>query len=173
MFFKIGVLRNFAIFTGKHEYWSFYLVRFQATRPATLLKETPETSVFMWILQYFLGQLFYGTPQVAASVDWWSRIQCILHATILFQTNKLNNTTVSFSHDPISCQYFVSSSISFNVIKSLVYSQPQLSQNLAVCVFVCVCVCVCVCVRARTRAPVCVCLNVSMPYKLWGALGKV
>ena len=30
MFFKIGVLKNFAIFTGKHLCWSLFLVKMQA-----------------------------------------------------------------------------------------------------------------------------------------------
>ena len=37
MFFKIGVLKNFAIFTGKHLCWTLFLVfnRLQAWRPVT------------------------------------------------------------------------------------------------------------------------------------------
>ena len=27
MFFKIGVLKNFAIFTGKHPWWSLFLIK--------------------------------------------------------------------------------------------------------------------------------------------------
>ena len=46
MFFKIVVLKNFAIFTGKHLCWS---------RPATLSKRNSYTGVF------------YRTPPVAAS----------------------------------------------------------------------------------------------------------
>ena len=29
MFFKIGVLKNFAVFTGKHQYWSIFLIKLQ------------------------------------------------------------------------------------------------------------------------------------------------
>ena len=45
MFFKIGVLQDLARFTGKHLCWSLFLRKFQARRPATLLKET-RTQVF-------------------------------------------------------------------------------------------------------------------------------
>ena len=45
MFFKIGVLINFAIFTGKHRRWTLFLIKLQFFRPATLSKETP-TQVF-------------------------------------------------------------------------------------------------------------------------------
>ena len=32
MFFKIGALKNFAIFTGKHLCWSLFLIKLQAFR---------------------------------------------------------------------------------------------------------------------------------------------
>ena len=35
MFFKIGVLKNFAIFTWKHLCWSLFLTKLQTWRPAT------------------------------------------------------------------------------------------------------------------------------------------
>ena len=31
MFFKIGVLKKFAKFTGKHLYWSLFLIKLQAS----------------------------------------------------------------------------------------------------------------------------------------------
>ena len=37
MFFKIGVLKKFAIFTGKH-LLRFFLIKLQDFRPATLLE---------------------------------------------------------------------------------------------------------------------------------------
>ena len=36
MFFKIGVLKNFAIFTEKHLCWSLFLIKLQASRPKRL-----------------------------------------------------------------------------------------------------------------------------------------
>ena len=36
MFFIIAVLKNFAIFTGKHLCWSLFLIKFQAKRPEGL-----------------------------------------------------------------------------------------------------------------------------------------
>ena len=47
MFFKIGALKNFAIFTGKHLCGSFILTKLQAFRPATLLKKDSHTGVFL------------------------------------------------------------------------------------------------------------------------------
>ena len=48
MFFKIGVLRNFAIFTGKQPCWSHFLIKFQDLKPATLIKRDSDTDVFLW-----------------------------------------------------------------------------------------------------------------------------
>ena len=58
MFFKIGVLKNFAIFTKKHLSWSLFLTTLQANVPATLLKRDSNTAVFLGVLR---------TPPVAAS----------------------------------------------------------------------------------------------------------
>ena len=41
MFFKIGVLKNLANFTGKHLCWNLFLIKLQALSPVTLLKGTP------------------------------------------------------------------------------------------------------------------------------------
>ena len=38
MVFKIGFLKNFAIFTGKHPCWSFFLIKLQAFRQLFLKK---------------------------------------------------------------------------------------------------------------------------------------
>ena len=38
MIFKIGVLKDFAVCTGKHLCWSLFLMTFQVWRSATLLK---------------------------------------------------------------------------------------------------------------------------------------
>ena len=50
MFFKIGVLKNFTICTGKHLCWSLFLMKLQAWRPATLLKIDSNTGVYLWML---------------------------------------------------------------------------------------------------------------------------
>ena len=41
MFFKMGVLKNFAIFTGKQLCWNLFLIT------ATLLKRDSNTSIFL------------------------------------------------------------------------------------------------------------------------------
>ena len=44
---KKSVIKNFAIFTGKHVYRSLFLIQLQTPRPAIILKETP-TQLFSW-----------------------------------------------------------------------------------------------------------------------------
>ena len=58
MFFKIDVLRNFAIFTGKQLCWSLFLIKLQVWRPISLLKRGFNTRVILWILQNFLRTAF-------------------------------------------------------------------------------------------------------------------
>ena len=51
MFFKVGVLKCYTIFTGKHLRWSLFLIKFQSFqsfRSATLLKSNSNKGVFLW-----------------------------------------------------------------------------------------------------------------------------
>ena len=65
MFFKIGVVSNFANFTRKHLRRSLVLIK--ALGPAILLKRDFNTGVFLRNLRNFWEHLFYRTPTVAAS----------------------------------------------------------------------------------------------------------
>ena len=47
MFFKIGRLKYFANFTGKHLCWSLFSIKSQAFRPGTPLKRDSSTGVFL------------------------------------------------------------------------------------------------------------------------------
>ena len=48
LLFSINVgLKNYANFTGKHRYWSLFLIKLQAFRPANLLKVDSSTGVFL------------------------------------------------------------------------------------------------------------------------------
>ena len=57
MFFKIDVLKDFAIFRGKNLCWSLFLVKLQDFRPTTLSNRDSNRDVFLWILRNFLEQL--------------------------------------------------------------------------------------------------------------------
>ena len=50
MFYKIGVLKNFGKFTGKHLYREFFFNKVAGLQCATILKKTLGRSVFLWIL---------------------------------------------------------------------------------------------------------------------------
>ena len=53
MFFKTGVPKRFAIFTGKHLCWCLLLIKLQVRRLAILLKRDFNTGAFLWILWNF------------------------------------------------------------------------------------------------------------------------
>ena len=53
MSFKIEVFKNFAMFTGKHLYWSLFVIKLPAYKPANLLKRDSNTSAFLLILLNF------------------------------------------------------------------------------------------------------------------------
>ena len=56
MYFRIGVLKNFAMFTEKYLRWSFFLINMQVLRPA----RTPFfTEYSRWpLLEYLMNSLF-------------------------------------------------------------------------------------------------------------------
>ena len=69
VFFKIGVLKNLAMFKRKHLCWSFSLIKLHAFSPATLLKRDSNTGVFLWYCKIFKSSFFYRTPPVALFVE--------------------------------------------------------------------------------------------------------
>ena len=64
LFFKIGVLKNFANFTGEHLCWSLFLTKFFTD----FIKNTPTQVFSCEICKIFKNTSFYRTPPVAASV---------------------------------------------------------------------------------------------------------
>ena len=48
MFFKIGILKNFANFTGKHMCWSLFLIKLLVLRPATLLTKDSNAGALLY-----------------------------------------------------------------------------------------------------------------------------
>ena len=65
MFFKIGVLKNFANCTAKHLSWSLFLTKFFTD----FIKNTPTQMLSCAICKIFKNTFFYRTPQVAATVE--------------------------------------------------------------------------------------------------------
>ena len=58
---KIGVLKNFTKFKGKHLCWTLFFNKVASLSPATLRKRGSNTDVFQWILWNFYDKLFYKT----------------------------------------------------------------------------------------------------------------
>ena len=81
MFFKIGVLTNFAIFTGKHLCWSLFLIKLET------FNCFPENKV-----KFFVSSFFYETPPVATSADvffyimFWKR-RCWIYCIYIFHNS--------------------------------------------------------------------------------------
>ena len=81
MFFKIGVLTNFAIFTGKHLCWSLFLIKLET------FNCFPENKV-----KFFVSTYFYETPPVATSADvffyimFWKR-RCWIYCIYIFHNS--------------------------------------------------------------------------------------
>ena len=68
MVFKIGLLKNFAIFTGIHLCWGHFLIKLQVLRPATLFKKTPTQVLSCEYCEIFKNSFFYRTRLVATSL---------------------------------------------------------------------------------------------------------
>ena len=64
MLFKIGVLKNFANFTGKQLCWSLFLTKFFTN----FIRNTPTQVFSCEIWKNFKNTYFCRTPPVAASV---------------------------------------------------------------------------------------------------------
>ena len=60
VFCKKAVLKNIAMFRGKHLCWSLFLINFQILRPATLLKRNTNIGVLLLILRIFSEQYGYA-----------------------------------------------------------------------------------------------------------------
>ena len=66
---KKVVLKNFAVFTRKHLYWSLFLIKLQAFRPASLLKWTPTQTFSCKYSEIYKSTYFEKYLWTAASVS--------------------------------------------------------------------------------------------------------
>ena len=66
IFFKKGILKNFANFKGKHRCWSLFLTKFLLNYQLCY-EETPTQVFFYEIFEISKNTIFYRTPPVAAS----------------------------------------------------------------------------------------------------------
>ena len=68
MFFKIGVLKNLEIFTGKHLCLSFPLIKLQALAWNIIKKRLQHRCFPLNIAKFLRTTFFYKTPLMAASL---------------------------------------------------------------------------------------------------------
>ena len=94
MLFKIGVLQNFAIFTGKQLWWSLFLIELQVYQNScinlfniveTLLKRDSNTGVYLWELQNFYEHLFLQNTSGGCFWKNFSEKFCKIHFSFLIQ----------------------------------------------------------------------------------------
>ena len=100
MFFKIGVLKNFANFARKHLCWSFFLVKLQALF----------NKVSCEISQIFKNTFFNKTPLVAASgrvCEETSLVKILQsHASERFPLRKIMNNGDCWNVYRFSCIFY-------------------------------------------------------------------
>ena len=96
-FFKIGVLKNFAIFTEKHLCYCLFLTILQASRPTVFLKRDFNTGVFMWILQNCFEQLLLQNTLGGCFYIWPKPyIISLIWLNCLYQAGSLLTFTIHF-----------------------------------------------------------------------------
>ena len=82
-----AVLKNFAIFTGKHVRWSLFLIELQFWGPAIVLKETTEKVFFCAYCEIFKNTYFQEKLQTTASLNCkQQRLPTALNAISLFSS---------------------------------------------------------------------------------------
>ena len=94
MFFKIGLFKNFANFTGKHLCWSLFLIKLQAFRSSNLFYRTPPVAAskmfFSSVDMFFMCSLIFPAPRshyecYKHSLKNIMRIQCKLYLLLAWK----------------------------------------------------------------------------------------
>ena len=96
-FFKIGVLKNFAIFTEKYLCYCLFLTILQASRPTVFLKRDFNTGFFLWMLQNCFEQLLLQNT-LGGCFCIWSKPYTIslIWLNCLYQAGSLLTFTIHF-----------------------------------------------------------------------------
>ena len=72
MLFKIGVLENFAIFTGKHLCWILFLLKLQAWRPEGLYLYSPLKIAKFLRRPFFIEHFWWLLMELISEIEWQS-----------------------------------------------------------------------------------------------------
>ena len=111
MFFKIGVLKNFATLTGKHLCWSLFLIKLLYCCNF-IKKETPIQVFSCEYCEIFGSSFFYRTPPVDAS-DYNSMVRItriyLFHPSV---ASNIKNNSLSTAYNWLSRAKLISQVIS-------------------------------------------------------------
>ena len=102
VFFKKGVPKNFANFTGKHLCWRFFLIKLKVWRPATLLRKTAAQVFSCDICEIFKNTYFEEHLRAAATAKIVFSKNCrncfalchFMRSSLLQQTQSLFNISM-------------------------------------------------------------------------------
>ena len=89
-FFKIGVLKTFAMFTGKHVCWNLFLIKCYCLNDYNFIKKKLQHRCFpVNIAKLFRAAFFYRAPPVPASSSCWKFTEAV--STKIFLLPKCND----------------------------------------------------------------------------------
>ena len=95
MFFNIVVLKNFAIFSGKHLRWSLFLIKLQAWTLSFINKRL-QHRCFLRILQYFYKQLLL--QNISSSCFWIASVMEFPRSEYNLKCNKWSSNTKAYKN---------------------------------------------------------------------------
>ena len=95
MFFKIGALKNLAIFTGQHLHRSLFLMKLQTENPASLLRRDSNTVCFLVNIAKLLRTAFFWVAASAISSEECSILGLQKYMRRIFKAVYVLNTKVT------------------------------------------------------------------------------
>ena len=130
MFFNIGVLKNFPIFTGKHPCWSLFLIKLQAFRPA---KRDSQHMYFPVSIVKFLRINFIEHPRwlllwLLQTQHWITCSKLAISTQLYLFQVKSENTRITL-FDPILLFLW----LSLNAFSILIYFFVVKSKYVVAC----------------------------------------
>ena len=99
VFNKKDVLKSFAIFSGKHLYWSLFLKKLKVFGSATLLNRDSNTGDFLWILQNFWEHLFWRTSKRCSDIkrNQWNVLSIFMFSCTNLYYRYVENNSYGYS----------------------------------------------------------------------------
>ena len=91
MLFKINVLKNFAIFTGKHKCWSLFLLK-QACKSRNFIKmRLQHWCFFVNVCRILKNRFFYGRTRLHLTSAYWGFCRLGILVLSVTQSNERRN----------------------------------------------------------------------------------